>query len=170
MKLQHMILVSLGVLVAACSSDSDPAPVNTAPVATQIADVSISANVASAPIAFSVADEDPSALTIDVASDNQQVIADADIVVAGSNANRSLVLTPVSDQLGSATISLVVSDAEGLSVTRTFLATVVGEQRSLTTFVRDAFAATGDDEPVLINAIEFTQDADGDDFADLISP
>jgi len=142
MKRQPMIAVMCCVLLAACGSDSDPAPVNMAPVATAISDQTISANVASAPITFSVGDEDPTLLTIDVTSDNQQVIADADIALAGSSGNRSVVLTPIADQLGSATLSVAVTDPEGLSVTRSFVVTVVTEQRSLSNFVRETFAAT----------------------------
>ena len=36
-------------------------------------------------------------------------------------------------------------------------------------FIRAAFASSADDDPELINAVEFAQDADDDDFADLLA-
>ena len=47
--------------------------------------------------------------------------------------------------------------------------TIVPQQISLQQFVRAEFDLAADDEPQLINAIEFDQDAEDDDFADLLA-
>ena len=64
-------------------------------------------------------------------------------------------------------ITTVVTDREGLSASSAFVLTVVPEQLSIQQFARSTFAEADNDEPTLINAVEFLQDADGDDFTDL---
>lgn len=162
------LLATIGVLLAACSSDRSD-PVNTAPSIGDIADLSIAANQASPAIGFTVDDERPDSLTIVVTSDRPQLVPDAGLVIGGSGGARSLTATPVPDELGDALITIIATDVEGLSASTAFLLTVDPERKSMHQFARDVFAADADDEPVLINAVEFAQDAEEDDFADLLA-
>ena len=83
--------------------------------------------------------------------------------------SRTLTVNPVVDMTGDAMITIIVRDAENLAASSSFLLTVTAEQKSMQQFTRDNFVSTPDDEPELINAVEFAQDADDDDFADLLA-
>jgi len=163
-----LALASLGL--AACGgSGDDPQPVNQAPTISAIADQGITANGASDPIAFSLGDEAVGDLTIAASSDRQNLVADDGITLAGTGSARSLTITPQADEAGDAFITIVVTDSEGLSDGTSFLLTVSPEQKSMQQFARDTFAEDADDEPALINAVEFAEDAENDDFADLLA-
>jgi len=58
-------------------------------------------------------------LDITAASDNQQLISDSALVLAGSGQIRSLTINPISGQLGTSTISVTVRDGTNI-VTKTF--------------------------------------------------
>ena len=166
-KIQIALLVSL--LVAGCGgSGSSPAPINVAPpTISTIPDQSTSANVASSAIAFTVTSATP--LSFSASSDNQQVVPDAGIDLVSSGTSGSITVTPVIDTLGDAFITIIVTDQAGLSASTSFLLTIVPQQVSLQQFVRSEFAQAKDGEPAFINAIAFDQDAENDDFADLLA-
>ncbi len=171
MKLRYMSLALVSALVAACGdSGSDPVVGNAPPTISAIADQSIDANNASPAIGFTVSDEQPGGLTFTVTSDDQQVVTDTGLVLGGSGNSRTLTATPVIDTTGDAFVTIVVTDAEGLGASTSFLLTVVPEVKSVQQFTRDTFAEPANGEPELVNAVDFTQDADGDDFADLLAP
>lgn len=168
MKIRIQILTLISLLVAGCGgSGSSPAPANPAPTISAISNQSTSANATSAPIAFTLTGT--GGLSFSVTSDNQQVVPDSGLEVASSGSSGSVTATPVIDTLGDAFISIVVTDPAGLSASTSFLLTVVPQQVSLQQFVRDEFARIDNGEPVLINAVAFDQDADNDDFADLLA-
>ncbi len=170
MKTKIQIATLLSLLVAGCGgSGSSPAPGNLAPTISAIADQNTTANEQSAAIAFTVTDEQASNLSISASSDRQQVVPDSELVLGGSGTMRSVTITPVIDTLGDAFITIIVTDQAGLSASTSFLLTVVPQQVSLQQFVRTTFADAEDGDPALINAIAFDQDADNDDFADLLA-
>ena len=159
-----------GLGLAACGgSGDDPQPVNQAPTISAIADQSIAANGTSQPIAFSLDDENVGDLTVAVSSDRQNVVPDDGIALDGDGAARTLTVTPRIDEAGDAFITIVATDRQGLSAGTSFLLTVNPEQKSMQQFARDTFAEDADDEPALINAVEFAEDAEDDDFADLLA-
>ncbi len=170
MKKQLPILLCATLAIAACSdrNDSMRAP-NRAPTLGPITDRSTPANQQSAPIGFTVGDELPNTLRFNVVSDNQAVVPDSAIAVGGSGTNRSLTISPTIDALGDAFITVIATDVAGLSASSTFLLTVTPKPQALQAFVRSTFAAPADGDPVPINAIEFTDDAANDDFADLLA-
>lgn len=172
MKTLYVSLAALTALLAGCGGSSgDRAPVdqNQAPTISAIADQATSANQESAPIAFSVMDENVTGLTISVTSDRQNVVPDSALALSGAAASRSLTATPVIDTTGDAMITIIATDDGGLSASTSFLLTVNAEQRSMAQFARDTFVTAEDDEPELVNAVEFLQDAEDDDFADLLA-
>ena len=160
-------LVVSALLLAACDN-RDGEPANQAPTIAAIADQVISANISSDSITVVIDDETPDTVTLAVASDNDRLLPASMIDVGGAGATRSVVLTPTSDELGSAVVSITATDGNGRASTTRFAVDVVAQQVSLLTFTRDTFAADENSEPVLINAIEFVQDTGNDDFADLL--
>ena len=168
MKINIQIVVLLSMLVAGCGgSGSSPAPVNTAPTISAIADQNTSANVASSAIAFTVTST--TELSYSVTSDNQPVVPDVGLNLVTNGASGSITVTPVVDTLGDALITIIVTDLAGLSASTSFLLTIVPQQASMRQFVRIEFAQAEDGDPALINAVAFDQDAGNDDFADLLA-
>ncbi|MEL7538220.1 MAG: hypothetical protein AAFZ58_04390 [Pseudomonadota bacterium] len=162
------VVAGATLLLAACGGGSSGgAPVDQVPTVSGIADVTIDANNASSPIAFAVTDDDVAGLAIDAMSDNESLIASDAIETFGSGTARSLVVTPTADSIGDAEISIVLTDSAGQLAGTTFRVTVDPERRSMLTFTRDGFTDDADDIPTLVNAIDFEQDADDDEFADL---
>ncbi len=168
MRIKHQLLVVIGLVIAGCG-DSSFAPVNTVPAISAIADRNTTANEASAAIPFTVADENVSVLALSAISENQQVVPDENLVVSGNGGIRYLTVTPVVDTLGDTYITVVATDQAGLSVGTSFLLTIVPQQMSMQQFTRTAFPETEADDPELINAVAFDQDADDDTFADLLA-
>ncbi len=171
MRLTTTGLVLVAALLAACSSDStgDRQPANQPPTVSAIPATNTVANTPSQPIAFSVSDENLAALAISASSDRPELVPNDAFVIAGTGAQRSLTITPVVDRKGDAMITVIARDANGLAASSSFLLTVAAEERSMQQFARETFLGSEDDEPALINAVEFTQDADDDDFADLLA-
>jgi FG-GAP repeat/Bacterial Ig domain len=65
-------------------------------------------------ITFNLTDETPESVIIEASSSDQTLIPDANIVISGTGTNRSLTITPLLLE-GSVTISLVATDALGLT-------------------------------------------------------
>jgi beta-glucanase (GH16 family) len=96
-----------------------------APTISDIANLSIPEDTATAAIPFTVGDLETAAaaLTVSAASSNTALVPLANIVLGGSAANRTVTLTPAADQSGSATITITVSDGV-LSSSDSFVLTV----------------------------------------------
>ena len=171
MKLRYVSLALVSALVAACDggSGSDPVVGNTPPTISAIGDRSIDANNASQAIGFTVADEQTAGLDFDVMSDNDNVVTVDGVVIGGTGTSRTLTITPVPDTTGDSFITIIVTDTDGLAASTSFRLTVMPEVESMQQFARDTFAESAVGDPEFINAVDFTQDADGDDFADLLA-
>ncbi len=171
MKTQNAGLLLVVSLLAACSSDSsgERQPVNRAPSISAIAETSTPANGPSQAINFLVSDESVESLTLSASSDRPDLVPSSAIRIDGTGSNRSLTITPVIDMTGDAMITVIAEDTAGLAASSSFLLLVDPEQKSMSQFARDTFVASEDDEPALINAVEFDQDADEDDFDDLLA-
>ena len=169
MKTMCVSLAALSVLLSACSGSNNNEQANQAPSIAPIGQQTIVANAPSAPIPFTVNDEQLNDLAISATSDRQQVVPDDGLSLAGMGSERTITVTPVNDVTGDAFITIIATDTAGLSASVSFLLVVDPEQRSMQQFARDTFATDADDDPVLINAIEFEMDAEDDDFADLLA-
>ncbi|MGB5258380.1 MAG: hypothetical protein WBN44_14090, partial [Woeseiaceae bacterium] len=171
MKLKYMSMALIPMLVAACGDGSgvNQRTGNVAPTISAIGAQAITANDTSSAIGFTVSDEQPDMLNFSVMSDNPTVIADEGLELAGGGADRTITLTPIIDTVGDTFITIVATDPGGLSAGTSFLVTVDPEQKSMQQITRQWFDGTPDGEPELVNAVEFAQDADSDDFADLLT-
>jgi hypothetical protein len=100
--------------------------VNDPPTISSIPDQSTDEDTPTAAIPFSIGDVETPAgsLTVTGHSFNQGLVPDANIVFGGSGANRTLTVTPATNQSGTATITITVADPDGASVSSSFLLTV----------------------------------------------
>ena len=98
---------------------------NAAPTIGDVASVSISANTSTGTLAFAVGDLETAAgsLAVTASSSNLTLVPAGNIVLGGSGANRTVSVTPASNQSGTATITLTVSDGS-MTATDTFSVTV----------------------------------------------
>ncbi|MEQ1752349.1 MAG: PA14 domain-containing protein, partial [Prosthecobacter sp.] len=100
---------------------------NTAPTISNVIDTEISEDSANSVIAFTVGDSETAAssLPVSVSSSNNLLLPNANITLSGTGSSRTVTLTPVLNQTGTATITLSVTDG-ALSASDTFMVTVLG--------------------------------------------
>ena len=96
------------------------------PSISPIAEQSVNENTATPAIPFTISDgaTNPTLLSVSGFSSNPALVPNANLVFGGSSSNRTVTVTPASNQSGTATISVVVSDGV-LRATNSFLLTVV---------------------------------------------
>lgn len=100
---------------------------NSRPTITGIADQSMTEDTSTAALAFQIGDDMTPAANLDVtvtSSDTSIVdVANGGAVLAGNDANRTVLITPVADAVGPVTITVTVSDGS-LSSSTSFLVTL----------------------------------------------
>src|SRR5204863_74293 len=96
--------------------------VNDPPRITAIPSQELFEDTASAPISFAVTDvETPASnLVVSASSSNPALIGLGQIVLSGTDTNRTVSLQPLPNQFGTADITLEVRDAEGAVAESTF--------------------------------------------------
>ena len=130
------------------------------PTVTDIGNQSVNAGVATSPIAITVGDNEDgaAAVTLTATSSDQTVCPNGScLTVAGTGANRTLVITGAA--AGTATITLTVTDAGGATNTDTFVVTVAANSAPVA--VADA-ASTPFETAGTIDVLANDTDADGD--------
>jgi uncharacterized lipoprotein YbaY len=100
--------------------------VNDAPTISAISDQTTLEDTGTGAIAFTVGDVETAAgsLTVTATSSNVGVLAAGGIALGGSGAERMITLSPVANASGTSTITVTVTDAGGLTATRSFALTV----------------------------------------------
>jgi PKD repeat protein len=95
-------------------------PANDPPVISAIANQTIVRNNSTALIPFVIGDIESSAgnLMVTGVSSNQTLIPNSGIAISGSGSNRFVTLQPATNQIGSATVALIVSDGSATSQSR----------------------------------------------------
>ena len=111
------------------NDDPRSTPANTAPTISTIGNQNIIDGQASEPVIFTINDEETALpeMTIEATSSDPDLIPVDNIVFGGSGANRSLVLVPTIGQSGTAVITVIVFDSDGLSASTSFEVTVLAE-------------------------------------------
>ncbi len=102
------------------------APGNTAPTISDILDQTVAVNTATGALAFTIGDAETAAnaLTVSATSNNTTLIPNANLVLGGTDANRTITVTPAANQTGAATITVTVMDGGGATAVDTFTVTV----------------------------------------------
>lgn len=100
-------------------------PVNDAPTISDIPDQMVNEDVVIGPLPFTIGDAETAvgSLTLSAASSNPALIPNASILFAGTGSNRTVRVTPATNQSGTATITITVRDGV-LSSFDTFVVTV----------------------------------------------
>ncbi len=103
------------------------AGVNDAPTISDVPNQSINENTSTAALGFTIGDLEtvPALLVVTGSSSNPALVPNANIVFGGSGANRTVTVTPAANRLGSATITVTVSDGT-LTASDTFVVTTTG--------------------------------------------
>ncbi len=103
--------------------------INTPPTVTDITDRTVPAGGSTGPLAFTVGDAQtaPDQLQVTVSTSDPTLVPLSGIVFGGSDADRTVTVTPAAGLTGTATVTLTVTDAGGATVTVTFTVTVVSE-------------------------------------------
>ena len=101
--------------------------VNDTPTIAAIGNQTIATNTSTGPLAFSIGDVETAAasLTLRATSSATTLIPTNNIAFGGSGANRTVTLTPVANQSGTANITITVSDGSA-TASSTFQLTVLG--------------------------------------------
>ncbi len=99
---------------------------NILPTISDITDKTTDEDIATGDISFTIGDvETPAAfLTVTASSSNTTLVPDGIISLGGSDANRTINITPAPNQSGTATITVSVNDGSGATTSDTFLLTV----------------------------------------------
>ena len=171
--MKNIILLSVVILLSACSDSKRIEPiVNAPPQVSSVADQQISANQSAAPITINASDDvtQSSSLQVTISSSDQSLIRDEDLILSGFNgANAELTITPVTGQIGSTSISVTVTDFTGSNATISFNVSVVNQQLSADLLIRNIFGNDKNTVPVSLDAIELIQDVnDENQYNDLI--
>jgi hypothetical protein len=99
--------------------------VNIAPTISNIVDQTTNVGKQVGPIPFTVGDANADPLTVTVSSSNTTLVPNANIVLGGSGANRTITITPSAGKNGTTTITVTVSDGQA-QASDTFVLTVSG--------------------------------------------
>ncbi len=96
---------------------------NARPTISSIGNLSVLTNMSTPLIGFTVSDAETAAgaLVVSATSSNQTLVRDANIVLGGSGVNRTVIVTPATNQIGMSTITVTVTDGSGLFATESFL-------------------------------------------------
>ena len=144
---------SLTITTVAASSS------NTAPTITAITNQITTINTPETGIAFTIGDAQTAAsnLVLSAMSANTTLVPTNNIVFGGTGANRTVNITPASNQLGTATITLIVSDGT-LSASNSFVQSV--NPASLVVTENSASRSYGATNPVLTGSVTGLQAGD----------
>jgi hypothetical protein len=148
------VTVSDGSLSTPTSFQLTVNAVNDAPTITGIANQTTTAGTAVGPLNFTVGDLETAAgsLTLSGSSNNAALVLNANITFSGASANRTVTVTPVGGQTGTANITVTVSDGT-LSTPTSFQLMVLGANTAPTI---TSIATQATNEDTATGAIPFT--------------
>jgi len=148
------ITVSDGLATATDTFVLTVTPRNDPPTISDVGDLTTAEDTATAAVPFTVGDIQTPAtnLTVTASSSNTALVPNANLVLGGSGASRTITVTPAANQTGATTITLTVSDG-ALAASDTFVLTV-GNVNDAPTISDVADQSTG--EEAATGAISFT--------------
>lgn len=159
-------LAATTLVVAACGGGGGDngymaPPANGAPAVSAINDRATDQDTTLA-IDFGVDDRESGAgsLAVTASADGTAVFPADGLVLSGSGATRTLMLTPLEATTGTATIAIRVVDPDGAATTRNFVVGVLAKNNSVRTMTLETFAKAEADTPTTLNGWTIQQDAD----------
>ena len=113
------VTVSDGLLSTPTSFQLTVNAVNDSPTITTLANQTTTSGTAVGPLSFTVGDVETAAgsLTVSGSANNPTLVPNANITFGGSGANRTVTVTPVAGQTGTATITVPVNDGQASTPT-----------------------------------------------------
>ena len=124
---------------------------NTGPTISNVVDRTINEDSSTGVISFTIGDAetDPASLVVSASSSNNTLVPNANIVLSGSGAARSVTVTPAVNQSGSATITITVSDGT-LVASDTFVLNVtnVNDAPTITSIADQTLVLNGATNPL----------------------
>ncbi len=164
---QVTVTVSDGALASSTSFTLTVDAVNDAPTISTIGPRTVAEDSTLGPLAFTIGDIDnpASTLTVTAISADTGLVPPAGIVLGGTGASRTIVITPAPNRSGSTTITVSVSDGSATTTSPfTLTVTPVNDPPTLT-----AIAAQVTDEDTALDAVAFTiDDVDNDPATQLV--
>ena len=136
-------------------------PVNQAPTISNITNQNINEDANTGALAFTIGDVETAAgsLTLSKTSSNTALVPVSNIVFGGSGANRTVTITPLANQSGSATITITVSDGT-LTASDSFVLTVAAVNDAPVIISLSASPTSGT-IPLIVSFNASASDADG---------
>lgn len=160
------LLVALALIgLAGCGSNQ----VNQPPSIASIQDQTIENNGSPQSINLNISDDNDTIgeLQITATSDNSELLPSGTISIEISGSVAQINLLP-SALLGTANVTVNVTDTEGLVNSSSFVLTVAAEQVEFSQLVRRIFDQGGNTQPQELSLIEISEDTNMDDFNDLL--
>lgn len=124
---------------------NDVAGDNTSPTISSISDQNTPANTPTAAIPFQIADLETEAsnLVVDATSSNTTLVPNGNIVLGGTDENRTITVTPATDEQGSTVISVTVSDGANTTTNQFALSVGAPNVSDITSQITDTNTAVG---------------------------
>ncbi|MEC7223030.1 MAG: tandem-95 repeat protein, partial [Verrucomicrobiota bacterium] len=143
------------------SFNVEVAAVNDAPTISAVDNQQIDEDNPTGAIAFTVGDNETAAgsLIVTGSSNDTDLVPNANVVIGGSGANRTVTVTPAANQNGTAEIVIKVKDGANVEVTRTFNVEVAAVNDAPTIDAVDDQAVFENSTPTVTITV---QDVDGD--------
>jgi hypothetical protein len=159
----------LATVVAACGGgggydDPPQLPAKQAPQIAGLTDQTLPQDTSTTALPFQVsdADSDAASVTVTAQSSDTNVLPAAGIVLGGSGASRTIQITPATEAIGTATITIRAADPDGLVAQQMIRVQVNGVFVSFRAAVSDMFVARENDDERTLSGFTFTLDADED--------
>jgi len=165
---------AIAVILGACGGGGgSSAPVANSPAPTSNAPPTISAvpsqslpqDASSDVIEFNVSDPEATAVSVTAQSSNAALIAPEGIQLMGNDGARRLLLSPMQGAAGAATITLIATDAAGMTAQQTFDVEVTSKQRSFREMVGTAYEHDAESEGETIVGYSWVDNPEDDDTA-----
>ena len=130
--------------------------VNTPPLISNIPDQTIQVNSSLGPLVVTVDDIEtsPDSLIITASSGNTNLVLDSAIVLGGNGTDRGVTITPISDQLGEAQITMTVYD--GTDVASSFFTVTVEDSTANTPPIISGIADQTMNQDEVLGPLDFT--------------
>jgi len=153
------------VALAGCGSSYH----NQSPTISTVSDQTIDMDGSTAALNFSVTDKETAAtqLQVTATSSNPALVPANGITLAGTDSNRSVQVMTATDQFGTATITLTVTDYQGKQASSRFVLTVRDTRQAFSDYSKTVLASDANSDATDLSGTKFVFDnSDAEDAYD----